>query len=86
MKQILVIIEQAEGNFSAYSPDVLGCASTGDTIEQTVKNMREALELHLDHSEDVECHSLDWHLAQGLEISDSDFITHVKIEFLATAA
>lgn len=83
MKQILVIIERCKGNFSAYSPDVLGCVTTGDSIEETVRNMKEALELHLLHSDETECHSLDWHLAHGLEISDTDFITHIRIESLA---
>lgn len=37
----LVVIEQAEGNYSAYSPDLPGCISTGATVEQTAaKNSR----------------------------------------------
>ncbi len=43
----LVRVEQAEGNYSAYAPDVPGCASVGDTIEETLRNFREALQLHL---------------------------------------
>ncbi|HEX8075430.1 MAG TPA: type II toxin-antitoxin system HicB family antitoxin [Thermoleophilaceae bacterium] len=31
---------------SAYLPDVPGCVTTGRTPEETVRNMREALELH----------------------------------------
>jgi predicted RNase H-like HicB family nuclease len=44
----LVVIEQAEGNYSAYSPDLPGCISTGATVEETAANMAEAIALHLE--------------------------------------
>lgn len=44
----LLIIERAEGNFSAYFPDVPGCVTAGATVEETVSNAREALEGHLE--------------------------------------
>jgi predicted RNase H-like HicB family nuclease len=44
---ILVLVEQGDNNFSAYAPDVPGCIATGKTVEETVQNMREALEFHL---------------------------------------
>jgi predicted RNase H-like HicB family nuclease len=44
----LVIIEQGTHNCSAYVPDLPGCVSTGKTIEETLKNMREAIEGHLE--------------------------------------
>ena len=43
----LVIIEKAENNYGAYAPDVPGCISTGATVEETLRNFREALEFHL---------------------------------------
>ncbi len=43
-----VIIEQAEGNYSAYVPDLPGCITTGTTIEEIEQNIREAIELHLE--------------------------------------
>jgi predicted RNase H-like HicB family nuclease len=46
----LVILEQADNNYSAYAPDVPGCISTGKTIEETLSNYREALQLHLEVS------------------------------------
>ncbi|MFT3908054.1 MAG: type II toxin-antitoxin system HicB family antitoxin [Ferruginibacter sp.] len=46
--QYIIIIEQALNNFSAFCPDVPGCASTGKTVEETATNMKEALEFHLD--------------------------------------
>jgi predicted RNase H-like HicB family nuclease len=44
----LVVIEPTETGFSAYSPDLPGCASTGATREEVEQNMREAIELHLE--------------------------------------
>jgi predicted RNase H-like HicB family nuclease len=44
----LVIIERAENNYGAYSPDLLGCVATGDTIEEVEQNMRDAIEFHLE--------------------------------------
>lgn len=43
----LVVIEKAKGNYSSYSPDVLGCISAGDTIEETRQNMKDALQAHI---------------------------------------
>lgn len=46
--QYTVIIEKALGNYSAYVPDLPGCVSTGDTREEIERNIREAIEVHLD--------------------------------------
>lgn len=43
-----VIIEQAEDNFSAYVPDLQGCVTTGETIAEIERNIREAIEFHLE--------------------------------------
>jgi len=43
-----VIIERAENNYAAYVPDLPGCVSTGDTLEEMERNIREAIELHLE--------------------------------------
>ncbi len=42
-----VIIEKAEGNFSAYSPDLPGCVATGSTIKETILRMRDAIQFHI---------------------------------------
>ena len=47
MRRFLIIIEKAENNFSAYSPDLPGCVATGITREETEKNMHEAIQLHI---------------------------------------
>jgi len=44
----LVIIEKAESNYGAYSPDLPGCVATGETLLEVEENMRDAIELHLE--------------------------------------
>jgi len=44
----LVVIEPTGTGFSAYSPDLLGCVSTGATRKEVERNMQEAIELHLE--------------------------------------
>jgi predicted RNase H-like HicB family nuclease len=41
------VIEKAEGNYSAYVPDLPGCVATGKTVEETEQQIREAVEFHL---------------------------------------
>lgn len=48
MMQYLVVIEKTKTGYSAYSPDLPGCISTGETREEVEQNMREAVEFHLD--------------------------------------
>jgi predicted RNase H-like HicB family nuclease len=43
-----VVIEQAEGNYSAYVPDLPGCVATGDSTDQVEQLIREAIQLHLE--------------------------------------
>ena len=47
MQKFLIIYEKMENNFSAYSPDLPGCVATGKSKEETEKNMREAIIMHL---------------------------------------
>jgi predicted RNase H-like HicB family nuclease len=48
MKKYLIVIEETNTGFSAYSPDLPGCVSTGRTREEMEENMREAIAFHLD--------------------------------------
>ncbi len=48
MHRFLVVIEKADRNYSAYSPDLPGCVVTGDTREQAEQNMHEAVHMHVD--------------------------------------
>src|SRR5437660_3585910 len=43
-----VIFEQAESNWAAYVPDLPGCITTGKTLEETERNIREAIQGHLE--------------------------------------
>ena len=42
-----IVIEKADGNLSAYSPELPGCVATGKTREQVTRNMSEAIEMHV---------------------------------------
>jgi predicted RNase H-like HicB family nuclease len=44
----LIIIEESQTGYSAYSPDLPGCVSTGETLEEVERNMRVAIEFHID--------------------------------------
>jgi predicted RNase H-like HicB family nuclease len=48
MHRFLVIIERAGENFSAYSPDLPGCAATGETRSEVEANMYEAIQMHVE--------------------------------------
>jgi len=48
MRRFLIIIEQGEGNYSAYSPDLPGCVATGETREEVEQNMHGAIKLHVE--------------------------------------
>jgi len=48
MKKYLVIFEKARDNYSAYSPDIPGCIATGKTRDEVEKNIREAINFHLE--------------------------------------
>lgn len=43
-----IVIERAEGNFSAYVPDLPGCVATGSSRAEVASEIRAAIELHLD--------------------------------------
>jgi predicted RNase H-like HicB family nuclease len=47
MYRFLIIIETANGNYSAYAPDLPGCVATGKTSEEAERNMYEAVEMHV---------------------------------------
>ena len=43
-----VVIEKADGNYSAYVPDLPGCVATGATLQEVEEEMREAITFHLE--------------------------------------
>jgi predicted RNase H-like HicB family nuclease len=42
-----VVIEKAEGNYSAYVPDLPGCVATGPTVEIVERELRDAIRFHV---------------------------------------
>ena len=48
MERYLIVVERANGNFSAYCPDLPGCIATGKTREEVMRRMQEAIKLHLE--------------------------------------
>lgn len=48
MKKYLIVIEETGTGYSAYSPDLDGCVSTGQTLDEIQKNIREVIEFHLE--------------------------------------
>ena len=43
-----VIIERETGTYSAYVPDLPGCVTVGETIEETLHEMQEAIRFHIE--------------------------------------
>ncbi len=43
-----VVIEKAEGNYSAYVPDLPGCIATGATIAEVEAEIRDAIRFHIE--------------------------------------
>jgi predicted RNase H-like HicB family nuclease len=43
-----VVIEKANGNYSAYVPDLPGCVATGETVEAVEREIRDATRFHIE--------------------------------------
>jgi predicted RNase H-like HicB family nuclease len=48
MSRYLIIIENTSTGYSAYSPDLPGCAATGGTREEIESEMHDAIEFHIE--------------------------------------
>lgn len=88
MQKYLIVIEKAKNNFSAFSPDVWGCAVTSKTVEETVAKFKEALYSHLESvindGDDLPvAKGISQHIKEGIfnagEIAAEYFITEVEI-------
>jgi predicted RNase H-like HicB family nuclease len=66
-----VFQEETDGGYSVWVPDLPGCASQGETLEEALENIKEAIELYLEDSD------------QNLEALDYDykrqFVVPVKV-------
>lgn len=60
-----VILEPSEeGGYTALVPSLPGCISEGDTAEEAMDNIREAIELYLEPIDDIEAS------AEGVLVKD----------------
>ncbi len=55
-----VFQEEKEGGYSVWVPALVGCASQGETIEEALKNIREAIELYLEDKDTQDLESEDF--------------------------
>ncbi len=68
MARYAVVIEKGSNNYSAYVPDLPGCVSTGRSLEDVTRNIREAIELHLEGMR-----------AEGLPIPEPSQVEYVEV-------
>ena len=86
MEKYLVVVEKSDTGYSAYSPDVLGCAATGKTIDRTIARMKSALALHLraiveDGEEIPKPKGVQSYIEAEKESSGEEyFITHIALQ------
>jgi predicted RNase H-like HicB family nuclease len=52
MKLKIVLEESDDGGFTVYVPSLPGCISEGDTEEEAIENIKEAIELYLEPLDD----------------------------------
>ncbi|MDA2804938.1 type II toxin-antitoxin system HicB family antitoxin [Nocardiopsis suaedae] len=48
MSRYVVLVERSEDGFGAWCPDLPGCVAVGDTVPETIEEMRGAIRFHLD--------------------------------------
>ena len=48
MMRYAVVIEKADGNYSAYVPDLPGCIATGETVAAVESEIRDAIRFHIE--------------------------------------
>jgi predicted RNase H-like HicB family nuclease len=53
MSKYLIVIEKTRTGYSAYSPDLSGCIATARTRKQVEREMKEAIEFHLEGLRDA---------------------------------
>ena len=52
--KVSVVIEKDENGYYAYCPELDGCQTQGDSLEETIDNIKEAIELYLETMSDDE--------------------------------
>jgi predicted RNase H-like HicB family nuclease len=46
--KVSIVIEKDEHGYYAYAPELEGCQTQGDTLEETIENVREAVALYIE--------------------------------------
>ena len=64
MRLKVVLESSGEGGYTVYVPSLLGCISEGDTVDEALANIGEAVELYLEPVED------DWIIAKGAMVQE----------------
>ena len=72
LEYIAVFQEEKEGGYSVWVPELPGCASQGESFEETLKNIKEAIELYLEESEKTSKEDFDY---------KKQFVVPVKISY-----
>lgn len=86
----LIVLEKSKTGFSSYSPDVPGCIATGETLENTIANMKSALAFHLQGLlEDGEAVPKSRGIQSYLDVEKESegeeyFITHIDVKDLVS--
>ena len=64
MKLRIILESSDEGGYTVYAPALPGCVSEGETREEALRNIREAIELYLEPVEDDEAGREDAEIAE----------------------
>lgn len=46
--KFIVVIEKGESSYGAYVPDLPGCVAAGDSKEETLQLIKEAIDFHIE--------------------------------------
>ncbi len=68
-----VFQEEKEGGFSVWVPALPGCCSQGETFEEAVENIKEAIGLYLETRPEI--------LKFGDEMKEKQFLVPIKISY-----
>lgn len=68
-----VFQQEKEGGFSVWVPALPGCTSQGETFEEAVENIREAISLYIESEPEV--------IAYGDETNEKQFLVPVKVSY-----
>jgi predicted RNase H-like HicB family nuclease len=95
MEKYLVVIEKADNNYSAFTPDLPGCITVGITIEETIASIKEAIELYLEgiaeEGENIPfSKGLRYYIEQGIfdenQVAEEYYIAQVEVHLPKVAA